>query len=87
MVRGSSAAEIIRDRENGYLCEDDPADLARVLTEALADDEARRRVGKAAQDTIPVPWDEVLKTAVSRYEYLIDMNKMGELKKKYIRLV
>lgn len=87
MVRGSSAAEIIRDRENGYLCEDDPADLARVLTEALADDEARRRVGKAAQDTIPVPWDEVLKTAVSRYGYLIDMNKMGELKKKYIRLV
>ena len=67
MVRGSTAAEIIRDGGNGYLCENDPKDLARVIAGILDDPEKRDRVGQAARETIPVPWSKVLETASERY--------------------
>ena len=87
MVRGSTAAEIIRDGENGYLCENDPQDLARVIRGILEDPEKRNRIGETAKETIPVPWSRVLETAVERYERLVALGKEGKLKNKRRRLV
>ena len=87
MVRGSTAAEVIRDRENGFLCENDPRDLARVLGEVMGDRELLRRTGEKARETIPVPWTDVLEKAVERYERLVALNKEGRLKDKRIRVV
>ncbi len=67
MVRGSTAAEIIRDGENGFLCENDPRDLARVIRGILEDPEKQKRVGETARETIPVPWSKVRETAQERY--------------------
>ena len=87
MVRGSTAAETIRDGENGFLCENDPKDLARVMTNALKDPEALRLVGEKAKETIPVPWEKVMEQAVARYEALIERGKQGKLKDKRIRII
>ena len=87
MVRGSTAAEIIRDGENGYLCENDPRDLARVITGILQDREGRDRAGRAARETIPVPWSKVLETAAERYERLVALGREGKLKDKRRRIV
>lgn len=87
MVRGSSAAEIIRPGENGYLCENTPEDLAQVILEALHDPDAARRVGQNARETIPVPWEKILETALSRYERLIALGREGKLNKKYLRVI
>ena len=87
MVRGSTAAEIIRDGENGYLCENDPQDLARVIRGILEDPEKRNRIGETAKETIPVPWSRVLETAAERYERLVALGKEGKLKNKRRRLV
>jgi len=87
MVRGSTAAEIIRDGENGYLCENQPEDLARVIREALADPEQLKQTGKKARETIPVPWDKVMETAVERYTRLIALGKEGKLKDKKMRML
>jgi len=87
MVRGSTAAEIIRDGENGLLCENDPKDLARVISGALQDPEKTREIGRRAHDTIPVPWEKVLETAVERYERLVALGKEGKLKDKRKRLL
>ena len=38
VVRGSSAAECVKDGVNGLLCENDPADLAAVVQKALEDE-------------------------------------------------
>ena len=46
MVRGSTAAEVIRPGENGFLCENTPEDLAREITQALSDPDALRRIGE-----------------------------------------
>jgi len=87
LVRGSTAAEVIRDGENGYLCENDPKDLARVMTGVLADREARDRAGQMARETIPVPWTKVMEMAVERYERLVALGKEGKLKDKRRRIV
>ena len=87
MVRGSTAAEIIRHGENGLLCENAPKDLARVLTEAIEHPEKTKEIGQRAHDTIPVPWDKVLETAVERYERLVALGKEGKLKDKRKRLL
>ena len=87
MVRGSTAAEIIRHGVNGYLCENDPADLARVIQEALRDPEALSRVGDCARETIPVPWRRVMETVVERYTRLVALGKENRLKDKKIRVI
>ncbi len=87
MVRASTAAEVIRHGENGFLCENDPKDLARVITEALKDPEKLRQIGQNARDTIPVPWDKVLETAAERYERLVALGKEGKLKDKRKRML
>lgn len=87
MVRGSTAAEVIRDGENGFLCENNPQDLARVIRGILEDPEMRNRVGHAARETIPVPWSKVLETAAERYERLVALGREGKLKDKHRRIV
>lgn len=72
VVRDSSAAEGIRDGENGYLCADDPGDLARVIESALADPAALARVGANARATIPIPWTKLLDDVLENYARLIE---------------
>ena len=87
MVRNSTAAEIIRHRENGLLCDNNPKDLAKVMTEALKEPEKLEAIGERAKETIPVPWEKVMETAVERYERLIALGREGKLKDKRKRML
>ena len=87
MVKNSTAAEIIRHGENGLLCDNDPKDLARVMTEALAKPEKLKAIGLHARETIPVPWEKVMETAAERYERLVALGKEGKLKDKRKRML
>ncbi len=87
MVRGSTAAEIIREGENGYLCENSAADLARVMKAALSDPKTLEQVGNNARETIPVPWERIMDKAVERYTRLIALGKEGKLNKKTLRVI
>ncbi len=72
VVRGSSAAEGIRDGENGYLCEDDPESLAAVIGRALGDRAALAAVGRNARATIPIPWSTLVDDVLARYAAIIN---------------
>ena len=87
MVKGSTAAEIINPGVNGLLCENDPQNLAQVMTEALKDPAGLKAIGEQAKETIPVPWEKVLEKAVERYERLIARGREGRLKDKRKRLL
>ncbi len=87
LVRGSTAAEIIEDGVNGFLCENTAEDLARVIEQILDDPEKVKCVGERARDTIPVPWTKVLEKATERYERLVALGREGKLKDKKIRIV
>ncbi len=87
MVRGATTASIVTDGENGFLCENAPEDLARVITKAVTDPEALRRAGEGAKRTISIPWEQTMEKAVRRYENLIELGKRGKLKDKSKRLL
>ena len=87
LVRGSTAAEIIRDGENGFLCENTPKDLAAVMCRVIDHPELREKAGRGAKETIPVPWSKVLETASERYEHLVELGRKGKLKDKRRRIV
>lgn len=87
MVRGSSAAEIVQHGENGYLCENDAADLARIIKEALAHPEKNKQIGQKARETIPVPWEKIMEYTLERYERLVALSREGKLVRKHIRLI
>lgn len=53
VTRGGSPAEAIADGENGFLAEDTPEDLARIIQHALADPAALRTVGEHAKRAFP----------------------------------
>ena len=72
LIRGSCSAEGIIDGKNGFLCEDSPEDIARVVLEALKkSDEA----GRYARQTIPKPWDDIMDDVIAKYQTLIDRRK------------
>ena len=71
VVRGSSAAECIRDGENGLLCEDNAQDLARVIDGALSSPEALRQMGVRAKETIPIPWSVLVDDVIRQYRGLL----------------
>ena len=71
VVKGSSAAEGMTDKVNGFLCEDDPADLATTIENALSDPEKLKIIGQNAKETIPIPWTKLVDDVVNEYERVI----------------
>lgn len=83
VTRGGSPAEAIADGENGFLAEDTPEDLARIIRHALADPAALRTVGEHAKESIPIGWEKVITCVAARYEALIERSRKGELKRRH----
>lgn len=69
VVRGSCSAEGITDGENGFICEDESGEaIAQAVLRALP---LVKQVGARAQETIPIPWERIMRDAVAEYERLI----------------
>jgi len=78
VARGSSASEGMRDGFNGFLCDNDPADLARVIERALSDMELLEEIGENARKTIPIPWSMLVDEVLGYYEDILQRkNKHG----------
>ena len=71
MVEGSTAAEILRDGENGYLVPNELDAFATRLRQLYRDREQVRRVGLTASHTIVRSWEDVVGEVLDRYDALI----------------
>ena len=71
VVRGSSAAEIIVDGENGFLCDDSPESIASVAQAALANAKNTQLIGENAMSTLPKDWDDVVDDVIANYNRVI----------------
>lgn len=78
LVRGSCAAEDIRDGESGFLIEENAESMARMLTALSRNPEAMQRVGKTAQDEIYISWKDAVTHAQARYETVLENFKAGK---------
>ncbi len=83
VARGGSPAEAVMDGENGFLAENTPEDLARVIRQALSDPAALRAIGERARESIPIAWETVIKRVEKRYAALIERSQKGELKRRH----
>lgn len=75
VARGSSAAEGVRDGFNGFLCDDDPADLARVIERAFNDADSLEEIGENARKTIPIPWSLLVDEVLGHYDRIIQWHR------------
>jgi glycosyltransferase involved in cell wall biosynthesis len=71
LVRGSNTAEGIVDNENGFLAENDPADIAERIARATADRKAMSETGLRAQKTVYTCWDDIMKEVNGRYGEIV----------------
>lgn len=66
LAAGSNAAEPVRDGDNGYIAEPDAGSMAEKLLFILSDPQ-REEIGRRAQETIPITWDEIVSRADRAY--------------------
>ncbi len=74
-VEGSSASEVIRNGENGFLCRNNADSLRETVKHVIAEPERLKQIGEAAKTTIPVSWDTVTDLVLGRYRNLIEENQ------------
>lgn len=79
LIRNSCAAEGIEDGVCGMLTEENPESLAKALAAVCSDRETARKIGKNAEDTLYISWEDSVARAVLRYGEIIDAKKRGEL--------
>lgn len=76
VIRGSSAAEVIEDQQNGMLCDDTSESLFSAIKTVLSNKPLLDRISFNAKQTIPHPWQgEIMESVLARYQYLIDNHK------------
>ena len=75
LMRGSCSAEGVTDNVNGYLCENDPVELAERIHFALPSAE---ETGKAARMSIPLAWSKVMEMVMGRYSNLVARKKKAD---------
>jgi 1,2-diacylglycerol 3-alpha-glucosyltransferase len=67
LIRGSTAASVIRDNGNGFLAEADPEAFAGRVVRLLRDRELLARVGEEAQRTLCRSWEDVVREVRQKY--------------------
>ncbi len=75
LVKSANAAEGVTHGENGFLCENTPEDLCRVLQDAMRDETRRAQIGEHARQTIPISWEAVVARAYERYTQIVEMHR------------
>ena len=71
LLKDSTAAEIITDGYNGFLCAHTREAFAKRIRSLLDDPETRARVGRNAANTIARSWESVADEVIDRYSQLI----------------
>ena len=78
LVRGSCAAEDIKDGESGFLIEENAPSMADMLAKLCRAPAAMQRVGRMAQNEIYISWKDAVSRAEKRYELVLENFKAGK---------
>lgn len=75
LLKGSTAAEVIRDQKNGFLVEKNPHEIAGLINCLNKDRNKIRETGIEARNTLVRSWKDVVDEVIDRYEVLIRQHK------------
>lgn len=71
LLEGSTAAELVRDGENGFLTQRTPEDYAHTIRAIATDPSLKAKAGKGASLTLARPWSDVIDEVIQRYDEII----------------
>lgn len=71
LLKGSTAAEVVRDGENGFLCSNNGIEMADLILALNADRDRILAVGQRARNTLIRNWDDVVDEVLDRYNVLL----------------
>ncbi len=71
LIKGSCASEGITEGETGFLCENTADSLFEKLIEIGENFELMKKVGETASEKIYISWEEAVKNAAKRYEFVL----------------
>jgi len=72
LIRGSCAAEGIRNGDTGILIEEHASSLAAAVEPVLKDPALAHRIGQSAMDKIYISWADAVRAAEERYQLIIE---------------
>jgi len=78
VVRGSSSAESILDGVNGFLVENEVADLTKKIMALMQNQHAIKAAGEGARKSIYHPWESIIDDVYYRYSELIKFHKTSK---------
>lgn len=79
LIKGSCAAEGIKDGRNGYLIEENCRSMAELLKKVNRDFDGMHQVGQHAMDEIYISWSNAVRLAYDRYKEILELKESGEL--------
>lgn len=79
LLKGSTAAEVIRGDHNGFLVDRNPGEFANLIESLSKDREKLKLVAQNARDTLVRSWQDVVEEVADRYETLIQLKSMNSL--------
>lgn len=82
LVKGSNAAEKIRDNENGFLVEEEPVKIFNRIRTIIADRELLNRVSDGAYTSLSTSWEEVVYGVAKLYDEIIEKKKRENVQLK-----
>lgn len=81
MAKGSTASTILSDGLDGFLVDNDPDCMARLLKELIADPERVHKVGIQASRRLVRSWEDCVGEALDRYNTLLRSWKLPLIEK------
>lgn len=82
LLKGSCAAEGVKDGHTGFIIENNVASMTAVLRECIAFPGLMRKVGQNAMDKIYISWEDSVAAALQRYYVLVEEKESGRLQTK-----
>lgn len=71
LLRGSTAAEIIRDQNNGFLIDSDPREMASLIRTLASNREKMAETGINARKSVVRSWRDVVREVAERYDDIL----------------
>ena len=72
MISGSTAAEVIHDKDNGFLTVNDPHEYANLVKYLIEHKKEVERVGMRASLTLTRSWEDIIDEVQLRYKDIIN---------------
>jgi len=72
LIKNSTAAEVIHDKRNGYLCSENMDDFAQTVINALSNREQHKRIADQAQKTLCRTWEDIAEEVAQRYRSILE---------------